>query len=417
MWLRIRSLRWRAGCIPGARAARPQAGTEAEPSEMRVSTVCFAALASLAAASCAHLPQEGPGPEPIDEPRFEARLGTAPAREYLRRAEGMYVVVDLDANELRFHQGREILWSAPVGTGTGLRLDSDDGNWDFSTPNGVFYVQMKELDPVWILPDWHFVKANLPIPPEDSPKRRQPGALGAAAIYLGDEISIHGTDKPELLGLRVSHGCIRLSNTSARRLFHNVQVGTPVIIVGGADIAADEVKPSDPGTPRTRRPNPLDRVGTAELLRRLDRHLKAAEDSLWVETASVLIARGLRDDAPALRGVLSRARTPENSRVEAEYATFVADAFARGSLRAVVSLARIDVAARERAAAAIVEATMRLYPGPWDREGAPWPTRRLPSSMLGPEGTLGWKALEAAEREFRAGLSSGAGYGRKAATR
>jgi hypothetical protein len=375
-------------------------------------------LAAIATtASCSQLPgMPGTGPEPVVEARYEPVLGIRPAREFLRRAEGMYVVVDLDANELRFHKGDEVIWRAPVGTGTGLRLESESGDWEFSTPNGVFHVQMKELDPVWILPDWHFVKLNLPIPPEQSPVRRQPGALGTAAIYLGDEISIHGTDRPELLGQRVSHGCIRLSNTSALRLFHNVQVGTPVVIVGGVD-ATEEVTPSDPGTPRTRRTNPLDRVATAELLRRLDRHLAAAEDSLWVETASVLIRRGLRDDAMALRGVLARAGTAEDPRVEAEYATFVADAFSRGSPRAVVSLARIDAAARKRAAEAIVEATLRLFPGTLDRPETPWPTRRIPASVLGPEGTRGWDALHEAEQAYRERLAGGERAGSRRAAR
>ncbi|HYW06552.1 MAG TPA: hypothetical protein VE913_06335, partial [Longimicrobium sp.] len=31
------------------------------------------------------------------------------------------VVIDLDSNRLFFTRGRRVLWSAPVGTGTGLR--------------------------------------------------------------------------------------------------------------------------------------------------------------------------------------------------------------------------------------------------------------------------------------------------------
>jgi hypothetical protein len=50
------------------------------------------------------------------------------------------VVVDLDVNQLRFMDGERVLWSAPVGTGTGLQLRSKDGEWDFSTPTGVFLV-------------------------------------------------------------------------------------------------------------------------------------------------------------------------------------------------------------------------------------------------------------------------------------
>src|SRR5690606_13823438 len=127
----------------------------------------------------------------------------------------------------------EVLWDAPIGTGTGLRLESEDGGWHFATPRGVFQVKFKEEMPIWYLPDWYFIEKNLPIPPENAPERRLPNQLGVAAVYLGEEIAIHGTDRPELLGQRVSHGCIRLENRFAQRLFHNVQVGTPVVIVGG----------------------------------------------------------------------------------------------------------------------------------------------------------------------------------------
>lgn len=320
------------------------------------------------------------------------------------RAEGKFVVIDVDQNELRFMDGETVLWSAPVGTGTGFRLRSDSTEWDFSTPDGIFYVQFKEENPVWILPDWYFVKNKLPIPPRDSPTRRKPGALGAAAVYLGHEIAIHGTDKPELLGQRVSHGCIRLSDENAKRLFHNVQIGTPVVITGGEDLPPPDsvATPSNPGTPKKPKANPLLKMSTAELFGRLDRQIEEADESAkWTGTASVLIARGLDDDAPALRGLLARAGQSGNERFEREYATFLADAFSRGSLRAVVSLARIDREERDRAAEAIVKATMDLYHGDPDAPGAPWPTLRVPLSRLGPEGSKGWKALQDAEQAYR----------------
>ena len=100
--------------------------------------------------------------------------------------------------------------------------------------------------------------------------------------------------------------------------------------------------------------------------------------------------------------MLARAGQAQGAQRSREYATFVADAFARGSLRAVVSLARIDDAARERAAHAIVTATMDLYAGPLSQVGAPWPTRRVPIERLGPAGQAGWKALQEAESAYRA---------------
>ncbi|HET7320877.1 MAG TPA: hypothetical protein VFI96_00105, partial [Longimicrobiaceae bacterium] len=86
-----------------------------------------------------------------------------------------------------------------------------------------------------------------------------------------------------------------------------------------------------------------------------------------------------------------------------EFAQFLADAYSRGSLRAVVSLARIDAEARERAAKAIVAATVALHPGGARGAGLRWPTGRVPPRLLGPDGHDGWDALAAAEKAYRSG--------------
>jgi hypothetical protein len=325
-------------------------------------------------------------------------------QQFLANARGTYVVVDLDSNRLRLMDGIRTLWDAPVGTGTGLRLKGTDGEWHFSTPRGVFQIQFKEEMPVWNLPDWYFVEKKLPLPPPDSPSRKMPGQLGVAAVYIGQDIAIHGTERPELLGQRVSHGCIRLANEYALRLFHNVQVGTPVVIIGGESLDTMPPPPTtDPGKPKPKQPDPLAGIATPELLRRLDRAL-ASESTVnneWVWVTSRLITRGLKDDAVALRGLLERAGTAKSERMKQEYATFLADVFSRGTLRAVVSLARIEAEARERAAHSIVKATMDLHPGGTADPRAPWPTRRVPPEGLGPAGRAGWEALAQAEKEYR----------------
>lgn len=349
------------------------------------------------------------GREPVTGPSPESVREATEAKTQLESGIGKYVVVDVDVNELRFMDGERVLWSAPVGTGTGFRLSGEEAEWEFSTPNGLFRVQYKEELPAWYLPDWYFIENDLPIPPENAPERRMEGGLGAAAVFLGHQIAIHGTDKPELLGQRVSHGCIRLSNYHAQRLFHNVQIGTPIVIIGGEDLepipldsvpVPDEEDEGEKEAPR----DTLAKYTTEQLLDRLDRQLDSATDSvpLWVATASRLITRGLGDDAIALRGLLVRAGTSGHEAVNREYATFLADAFSRGSLRVVVSLARIDDEARTRAARAIVHATMDLYYGGLDDRRAPWPTRRVPAWRLGPDGTEGLAALGTAEEIYRA---------------
>lgn len=323
--------------------------------------------------------------------------------EFLEEAPGIYVVVDLDHNRLRLMDGERTLWEAPVGTGTGLRLESEDEDWHFTTPQGVFQIQYKEEVPVWYLPNWYFIEKGLPIPPDDAPERKVRGQLGIAAVYIGREIAIHGTNHPELLGQRVSHGCIRLHNDYALRLFHNVQIGTPVVIMGGENLEPiDASQVPTPPPPKPPEPDPFAGVSTEELLRRLDVELERADTTTyWVRLTSRLITRGLKDDAIALRGLLARAGTASTRDRNREYSTFLADAFSRGGLRVVVSLARIGEEERKLAAEAIVSATAALHPDILNDPLAPWPTRRVPPTNLGPDGRKGWEALAAAEQAWR----------------
>ena len=46
----------------------------------------------------------------------------------------------------------------------------------------------------------------------------------------GGVFGIHGTPEPWLLGKRVSHGCIRVSGRTARKLRRYVPLGTPILI-------------------------------------------------------------------------------------------------------------------------------------------------------------------------------------------
>lgn len=140
------------------------------------------------------------------------------------------VRISLEEHRLYVLDGERVVWSAKIGTGTGDQLEGAGQRWDFSTPRGGFRIQLKEYDPVWILPEWVFVERGEPVPPIDSPKRRVEGELGAAALYLTEEIAIHGTDRPELLGDDISHGCIRMSNEDVLRLYEELEVGAPVII-------------------------------------------------------------------------------------------------------------------------------------------------------------------------------------------
>jgi lipoprotein-anchoring transpeptidase ErfK/SrfK len=55
--------------------------------------------------------------------------------------------------------------------------------------------------------------------------------LGARAMYLGTTVyRIHGTNRPDTIGTKVSSGCFRLVNRDVSDLYDRVPVGTKVIV-------------------------------------------------------------------------------------------------------------------------------------------------------------------------------------------
>jgi hypothetical protein len=325
------------------------------------------------------------------------------------------VVVDLDANRLYFTKGSRVLWSAPVGTGTGLRLASGRGTWDFQTPRGAFHVVYKEREPDWIAPDWYFIEHDLPVPSPDHPSRRQQRGLGSAAVFFGQGLAIHGTDKPHLLGQRVSHGCIRLSNADALRLYHNVQVGTEVVIVqgGSGSHPPEAVTPAAPSRRAAGTPPPRDSVivaleseDTDALIEQMEYALaddpRAEARPRWTDIASVLLLRGaLNDDDAALAGLFAAAGTLEPGRTQDEMSTFVVDAFVQAPIRVLGVLGQTDRQTRQRVATVLAETSVALYPGEAGDRQLPWPTRRVPRETLSSFGRRAWDAVAAAEAGLR----------------
>jgi lipoprotein-anchoring transpeptidase ErfK/SrfK len=119
-----------------------------------------------------------------------------------------YLRVDRGALRVTlFRDGRPI-WSAPVGV----------GRPSLPTPPGHFYVREKLRaigSPVY-----------------------GPYALGTSAYAPtltewpgGGVVGIHGTNEPQLIPGRPSHGCMRLRNADITRLWRLIQVGTPIEIV------------------------------------------------------------------------------------------------------------------------------------------------------------------------------------------
>jgi L,D-transpeptidase ErfK/SrfK len=107
------------------------------------------------------------------------------------------------------------------------------GKVGWSTPEGVTKIVSRQKDPVWIPPvsvrkehleNGDELPAKVPAGP-DNP-------LGAHLFRLGwPSYLIHGTNKPYGVGMRSSHGCVRLYPEDIARLFEDVPIGTQVRVV------------------------------------------------------------------------------------------------------------------------------------------------------------------------------------------
>jgi L,D-transpeptidase ErfK/SrfK len=107
------------------------------------------------------------------------------------------------------------------------------GREGWETPIGSAEVTQKARDPVWYVPA--SVRAEHAAGGDPLPRIVEPGPdnpLGRFALGLSmPGYLIHGTNKPAGVGMRVSHGCIRLYPEDIKALFESVPKGTPVHIV------------------------------------------------------------------------------------------------------------------------------------------------------------------------------------------
>jgi L,D-transpeptidase ErfK/SrfK len=142
----------------------------------------------------------------------------------------LYIVVIPNGNRLSLRRGQKMLLEAVISTGKNDTLKYQGRKWVFQTPRGIMTVLEKKKDPVWIKPDWAFLEKGEPVPPWDSPLRREKGTLGAFMLNLGGGVMIHGTPHENLLGRSVTHGCIRVGYDDLKVLYDSVPVGTKVFI-------------------------------------------------------------------------------------------------------------------------------------------------------------------------------------------
>jgi L,D-transpeptidase ErfK/SrfK len=104
------------------------------------------------------------------------------------------------------------------------------GRMDWKTPLGLTRISAKQKNPSWTPPS--SIRAEHAFDGEELPRVVPAGPdnpLGAYALRLAIAgYLIHGTDKEFGVGMRVTHGCMRLLPEHIETLFRLVPVGTPV---------------------------------------------------------------------------------------------------------------------------------------------------------------------------------------------
>jgi len=147
------------------------------------------------------------------------RLTQRPDRTFedLAKRYPTVITVDRDAKVLRLYKHLQLDKRYKVAVGKA----------GVETAAGRYRIQDKIVNPDWHVPmsDWAGDLAGQTIPAGDP---RNP--LEARFMGFFDGQGIHGTKELASLGTAASHGCIRMSVPSVKRLFNEVKVGTPVFM-------------------------------------------------------------------------------------------------------------------------------------------------------------------------------------------
>ena len=151
-----------------------------------------------------------------------------PAQFVLPNVKREGVVINLA--ELRIYhfykspEGKSLVSTYPISIGK---------SEEWNTPLTETYITRKQENPSWYPPESirkEHEENNDPLPKVVPPGPDNP--LGSHSLRLAlPGYLIHGTRVPEGIGMRVTHGCIRLHPIGIEKLYSQVDVKTPVTII------------------------------------------------------------------------------------------------------------------------------------------------------------------------------------------
>ncbi len=135
--------------------------------------------------------------------------GWIPTRAVRTNTTNYWLQVRTSQHRLRLYRGKKVLLDAPAAIGKA----------DTPTPGGRYY--LTEL-----------LQAPDPTGPYGPYAYGLSGYSTSMTSFNGHDpiIGIHGTNEPKLIGTSVSHGCVRVTNSTITRLAKMLPLGTPVQI-------------------------------------------------------------------------------------------------------------------------------------------------------------------------------------------
>ena len=147
-----------------------------------------------------------------------------PTRFILPAAPRSGLVINVPEMRIYYYpKGGEVVHTWPISIG---RV-----GWE--TPLGETRIVRKAVRPSWTPPD--SIREEYLERGEILPRVVRPGPdnpLGSHALYLGlPAYLIHGTNRPYSIGMRVSHGCVRMYPEHVVELYELAKTGTPVTLV------------------------------------------------------------------------------------------------------------------------------------------------------------------------------------------
>ena len=210
-------------------------------------------------------------------------LDWAKNKAIAEKSTGFRIIVSLQEARLWVVIDEDTLLNAPAAVASGKTLTYQGKSYTFETPRGRREVLGKDADPIWQPPEWLYYETAaelglkvrqmpakgltmpngkrlfvnernevgvidslgptdfpkdlhiifdqyLYIPPLGTENRKVNGTLGKYKLMLGDGYLFHGTPHKNSIGLRATHGCIRLRDEDIEWLYENIPVGTKVYI-------------------------------------------------------------------------------------------------------------------------------------------------------------------------------------------